>query len=142
MKRTVLRVAVAAATLALVAPMTGMASAAARVHTQHLTARRLQFVNTSNTTFVETDAVRRGTTRVGYETITCNDGGQQIACSLSLALENGILLGHLTIPISSGSTVHFRGRLTGGLGRFAGDTGTIRGTISGKRSAFTVKYRS
>jgi hypothetical protein len=142
MKRTALQVAVAAAALALAAAMTGMASAAAKVHTQHLTGKRLQFVNTSNTTFVETDAVRRGATKVGYETISCNDGGHQIACSLSLALTNGMLLGNLTIPISSSSSVHFHGRLTGGLGRFAGDHGKIKGTISGKRSVFTVTYQS
>jgi hypothetical protein len=120
----------------------GTALAAGGSHTLHLTTTRLQFVNTSKTTFVETDVIDRSAKKVGYETISCNDGGTAIVCSLSLALTNGMLLGHLTIPISSGASTAVSGTITGGLGSYAHDKGTVKGQITGKVSSFTVTYRS
>jgi hypothetical protein len=143
MKRTVLLGAVAALGLAAAGITAGGAAlAAGGSHTLHLTTTRLQFVNTSKTTFVETDAVSRVGKKVGYGTLSCNDGGQQVVCSLSLALENGMLLGHLTIPITSGESTSVAGKLTGGLGVFSGDKGTIKGEINGKHGTYTVKYHS
>ena len=118
------------------------ALAVGTAHTLHLTATRLQFVNTSATTFVETDAVFRAGKKAGYETISCDDGCHQIVCSMSVALEDGMLVGHVTIPITSGNTSKVAGKVTGGLGRFKGDKGTIKGTITGKHSTMTVTYRS
>jgi hypothetical protein len=78
--------------------------------------------------------------KVGYETISCDYGGHQIVCSLSVALEDGMLLGNLRIPITNTLTSHVTGKVTGGLGGFSGDKGTITGTITGKHSTFTIKY--
>ncbi len=124
------------------AGLAGPALAAGTSHTLHLTTTRLQFVNTSATTFVETDAVFRAGKKVGYETISCDDGGHQIVCSVSVALEDGMLLGHVTIPITSGKTSKVTGKVTGGLGRFKGDKGTVKGTISGKHSTLTLTYHA
>jgi hypothetical protein len=120
----------------------GAALAAGSSHTLHLTTKRLQFINTSKTTFVETDVIERAAKKVGYESISCNDGGQQIVCSLSLALTNGMLLGHLTIPISSDASTSVSGAITGGLGTYAHDKGTVKGKITGNTSTLTVTYRS
>jgi hypothetical protein len=120
----------------------GAALAAGGSHTLHLTTTRLQFVNTTKTTFVETDAMFKAGKKVGYDTLSCNDGGQQVICSLSLALENGMLLGHLTIPINNLQSTKVAGKLTGGLGVFAGDKGTIKGAIDGKHGTYTVKFHS
>ena len=140
MKRTaLLGAAVAAAVVAGVAAG-GIALATSDSHTLHLTTTRLQFVNTSKTTFVEADAVFK-TKKAGYETITCNDGGQQIVCSLTIALKGGVLLGNLSIPITSDTSTNVTGKVTGGLGKFAGDKGTIKGVITGKHATYTVKYR-
>jgi hypothetical protein len=143
MNRTVvLRAGVAAVVAAGALVLGGDALAASGSHTLHLTTTRLQFVNTSKTTFVQTEAVYRSKTKVGYETISCNDGGNQVVCSLSIALKNGMLLGHLTIPITSTESTSVSGKVTGGLGAFTGDLGTIKGTITGKHSVYTVKYHS
>jgi len=120
----------------------GVALAAPSSHTMHLRATRLQFINTSKSTFVETDVIARAGKRVGYETISCNDGGHQIICSLSFALGTGMLLGHLTIPITSTTSTTVTGAVTGGLGGFAGDKGTVKGTITGKHATYTVKFHS
>ncbi len=111
-------------------------------HTLHLTTTRLQFVNTSKTTFVQTEAVDKSGKKIGYETISCNDGGNQVLCSVSFAMGSGMLLGHLTIPITSTESTSVSGKITGGLGSFSGDRGTIKGTITGKHSTYTVKYHS
>lgn len=143
MKRTALLGAGAAVVIAGGGiAVAGSALATGSSHTLHLTTTRLQFVNTSKTTFVETDSVFKSAKKVGYETISCNDGGHQIICSLSFALENGMLLGHLTIPITSGESTSVTGKITGGLGSFTGDKGTVKGVITGKHSSFTVKYHS
>lgn len=143
MKRTAVLGAGAAVIIAVGGlAVAGAALATASSHTLHLTTKRLQFVNTSKTTFVETDAVFKSAKKVGYETISCNDGGHQIVCSLSFALENGMVLGHLTIPITSGESTNVTGRVTGGLGNFTGDKGTIKGVITGAHSTYTVKYHS
>lgn len=139
MKRTALLGAGLAAAVAAGIAAGGIALASSNSHTLHLTATRLQFVNTSKTTFVETDAVFK-TKKAGYETITCNDGGQQIECSLTIALKGGVLLGHLSIPITSDSSTNVTGKVTAGLGSFAGDKGTIKGVITGKHATYTVKY--
>jgi hypothetical protein len=120
----------------------GDALASGTTHTLHLTTTRLQFVNTSKTTFVQTEAVFNAAKKVGYETISCNDGGSRVKCSLSFALENGMLLGHMTIPITSTPTTTVSGKITGGLGTFTNATGTVKGRITGKHSTFTVKYHS
>jgi hypothetical protein len=120
----------------------GTALAAASSHTLHLTTTRLQFVNTSKTTFVQTEAVDKSGKKIGYETISCNDGGNQVLCSVSFATGTGMLLGHLTIPITSTESTSVSGKITGGLGSFSGDRGTIKGTITGKHSTYTVKYHS
>jgi hypothetical protein len=130
------------AALVLAGGIAGTALASGSSHTLHLTTARLQFVNTSSTTFVEADSVSKSAKKVGYESITCNDGGHQIACSLTIALKGGVLLGHLTIPISSSATTSVTGKVTGGLGDYRGDTGTVKGTITGKHGTLTVKYHS
>jgi hypothetical protein len=140
MRRTVALSAVSLAIAAGGLGVAGAALAAGGSHTLHLTTTRLQFVNTSKTTFVETDSVFKSAKKVGYETISCNDGGHEIICSLTIALQNGILLGHLTIPITSDETTNVSGKVTGGLGTFVGDKGTVKGQITGKHSTFTVKY--
>jgi hypothetical protein len=132
-------VAVAAA-VGAGATVTGVALASAGSHTLHLTTNRLQFVNTTSSTFVETDAVFKSARKVGYETISCDDGGHQIVCSMTVALKGGVLLGHLTIPITSNATTKVSGKLTGGLGTYSGDKGKITGSITGKHSAFTITY--
>jgi hypothetical protein len=119
----------------------GIALATSNSHTLHLATTRLQFVNTSKTTFVETDAVFKSTNKkVGYSTITCNDAGNEIKCSLTIALKGGVLLGHLDIPITSDSSTNVTGKVSGGLGSFTGDKGTIKGVITGKHATYTVKY--
>jgi hypothetical protein len=141
MKRTAVLSAAAAVVIIGGGVLAGTAAlASGSSHTLHLTTSRLQFVNTPKSTFVETDAVSRAGKKVGYETISCNAGGSQVLCSLSFALAGGMLLGHLTIPITSGESTSVSGKVTGGLGIFAGDRGTIKGSIIGKRSVFTVKY--
>jgi hypothetical protein len=133
---------VAAAALAAGIAAAGVALAAGSSHTLHLTTTRLQFVTPSHSTFVQTDAVYRSSTKVGYETLSCNDSGQAILCSLSFAVKNGMLLGNLTIPITSTSSTAVSGKVTSGLGVFKGDKGTITGVITGKHSTYTVKYHS
>jgi hypothetical protein len=136
--------AAGAATVALAAGISaaGVALAAGNSHTLHLTTTRLQFVTPSHPTFVQTDAVYKSSTKIGYETLSCNTAGQQIVCSLSFALKNGMLLGHLTIPITSTTSTDVTGTVTGGLGIYKGDRGTINGVITGKNSTYTVKYHS
>jgi hypothetical protein len=143
MKRTAL-LSVGAAAVIVVGGIVvgGTALAAASSHTLHLTTTRLQFVNTSKTTFVQTEAVDKSGKKIGYETISCNDGGNQVLCSVSFATGTGMLLGHLTIPITSTESTSVSGKITGGLGSFSGDRGTIKGTITGKHSTYTVKYHS
>lgn len=143
MKRSVLLSAGAAVVIVAGGiAVAGDALASGSTHTLHLTTTRLQFVNTSKTTFVQTEAVFNAGKKVGYETISCNDGGNRVKCSLSFALENGMLLGHLTIPITSTPTTSVSGKITGGLGTFTGDTGTVKGRITGRHSSITVKYHS
>jgi hypothetical protein len=143
MKRTAL-LSVGAAAVIVVGGIVvgGTALAAASSHTLHLTTTRLQFVNTSKTTFVQTEAVDKSGKKIGYETISCNDGGNPVLCSVSFAMGSGMLLGHLTIPITSTESTSVSGKITGGLGSFSGDRGTIKGTITGKHSTYTVKYHS
>jgi hypothetical protein len=116
--------------------------AAGSTHTLHLATSRLQFVDTTSTTFVESDAVSRAGKKAGYESISCNDGGHQIVCLVTIALKGGVLLGHLAIPITSSATTDVTGRITGGLGAYNGDKGSVSGTITGKRGTLTVKYHS
>jgi hypothetical protein len=120
----------------------GTASAAGSTHTLRLTATRLQLADTSQSTFVETDAVFKAGKKVGYENLSCNDGGQNVLCSLTIALPNGILLGHVTTPITTSDSTTLSGRVTGGLGIYTGDKGTIRASVNGKHSKYTITYRS
>ncbi|HTW19946.1 MAG TPA: hypothetical protein VME70_07025 [Mycobacteriales bacterium] len=138
MKRIALAGAVAASVIAVV--LAGTALAAGSSHTLRLTTTRLQFVNTSSTTFVQADTVDRKGKKAGYETITCDDSGHQISCSMTLSLQGGVLYGHLAIPITSEATTKVSGAITGGLGRYAGAKGTVKGSITGKHSSLTVKY--
>lgn len=120
----------------------GTASAAGGSHTLHLATTRLQVTSTSQSTFVETDAVFKAGKKIGYENQSCNDGGTNVKCSLTIALANGILIGHATSPITTHPKTTFTGKVTGGLGIYAGDEGTIEVKANQKHATYTIRYHS
>lgn len=120
----------------------GPAHAASGSHTLHLRTHRLQVANTSKSTFAETDVVTESGKRVGYETLSCNDGGTGVKCSMSLSLPNGMLLGGVTTPITTSNQTTLTGKITGGLGRFTGAAGTVTAQVSGKNATYTITYHS
>lgn len=120
----------------------GSAHAASGAHTVHLRAHRLQLANTSTTTFAETDAVTKAGRKIGYEILSCNDGGTGVRCSMSLSLPNGILLGGVTSPITTSNQTTLTGKITGGLGRYTGAKGTVTAKVSGKDATYTITYHS
>jgi hypothetical protein len=122
--------------------MAGPAAAAGKSHSVHLTARELQEVKTGSTSFVEMTAVFESGKKVGYDELSCSFPRSPGRCTFSLALKGGALEGHLTSPIGSTDKSTLKGKVTGALGKYAGDQGTIIGTINGKREKFTVTYHS
>jgi hypothetical protein len=120
----------------------GTATAAGGTHTVHLKTTRLQVADPSRSTFVETDAVFKAAKKVGYENLSCNDGGTKVLCSLSIALPNGMLLGHVTSPITTSDKTTLTGKVTGGLGIYTGDKGTIKAVVNGKHARYTITYHS
>jgi hypothetical protein len=120
----------------------GAASASGSPHTLHVTATVLKHINTSKTTFVETDTLTHRGKKVGFESQSCNDASQGVKCSVTFALKNGVLLGHSTSPITSTSTGTVAGAITGGLGKYTGDKGRLKATIDGIHADFTIVYHS
>lgn len=143
MNRTTL---IGSATLATVVAggvlVIGSANAASSSHTLHLRAHRLQVANTGKSTFAEPDVVTKGGRKVGYATLSCNDGGTGVKCSMSLSLPNGMLLGGVTTPITTSNQTTLTGKITGGLGRYTGAKGTVTAKVSGRNAAYTITYRS
>jgi hypothetical protein len=120
----------------------GSAQAAGGSHTLHLRSHRLQVANTSKATFAETNVVTKSGKTVGYETLSCNDGGTGVKCSLSLSLPNGMLLGGVTTPITTSDQTTLTGKITGGLGAFVGVKGTVTADVTGKNANYTITYHS
>lgn len=120
----------------------GATQATGKLHILHVQTHRLQVSNTSRTTFAETSAVRKAGKKVGYETSSCNDGGTNVKCSMSMSLPNGMLLGYITTPITTSDKTTLTGRVTDGLGKYAGVTGTIKADVNGKNSSYTITYHS
>lgn len=116
------------------------ASAGSSSHTLHLKAKVLKTVETSKSTSVETDVLRKAGKTVGFETQSCNFGGTSDACAVTFALKNGTLIGATTSPISQSSSVKYKGKITGGRGKYAGDKGTIAVSATGARAKLTIVY--
>ena len=85
---------------------------------------------------VELDKDTHGGKIVAYDMIdfVSSNGGD-----VSLGLPGGFLYGHLTFNTKTGATT---GKVTGGSGRYKGDTGSIKGKPVGKSgsSNVTVTY--
>lgn len=118
----------------------GSALAESSSHTLHLKAKVLKTVETSKSTSVETDALRKGGKTVGFETQSCNFGGTGDVCAVTFALKNGTLLGSTTSPITPSSSVKYKGKITGGRGKYSGDKGTIAVSVTGIRAKLTIVY--
>jgi hypothetical protein len=117
------------------------ATATSSTHHLHLHATVLKSVETSATTVVETDRLRRHGTTVGFETQSCNDGGQGVKCSVSFALTNGMLLGHTASAITTSNHGTFHGTITGGLGTYTGSKGTVKGHVDGIHASLVITYK-
>jgi hypothetical protein len=139
MRNVALGVGAAATILAGGAIVADSALAAGATHTIKVSATVLKTVEPSNATSVETDRLTRAGKTVGFETQSCNVS-QGEKCAVTFALKNGILLGSTTSSITTSSHGTFKGKITGGLGSYTGDKGTIKGSVDGIRATLTITY--
>ena len=103
-----------------------------RSHTLHFTAVTVANANTSKHTFSGADKDVRKGKKIGTDVTQCraNKSFTKVRCEVALALRGGILYG--TFRISQSDAIS-HGKVTGGVGRYTGATGTISGH-SGKKN--------
>ena len=136
--RTSLALAGSAAALATAGLVAGpaLASSASATHTLKFTTHTITMHSVGKNGGVELDKDTHGGKIVAYDMIdfVSSNGGD-----VSLGLPGGFLYGHLTFNTKTGVTT---GKVTGGAGRYKGDTGTIKGQPAGKSgsSNVTVTY--
>jgi hypothetical protein len=141
MNRTaVLATGCAAVMLAGGVVVAGSAIAAGGSHTLKLRGTILQQKELGPSHAVEVDTLRHAGKKVGYTTDSCFFGGQNDVCTVTFALKTGVLYGHVTFPITTGTSPVAKGRITGGLGSYSGAKGTIRVLTSGHHGSYTLTY--
>jgi hypothetical protein len=118
------------------------ASAATKVHTLKFVAISGPSINPSQTTFVSTDVEKSHGKVVGFDTLAgrFNLKTHHVRIFVALSRKDGLLYATLN---GSGDTNRFHGRVTGGAGRFAGATGTVRThspSQNSNRTYVTVRY--
>jgi hypothetical protein len=119
---------------------TAVAAAGGHSHTVRLTGTAIKAKAIGRSYELEADSLRSGGKVVGLSTESCFTGGTGDQCSFAIALKGGQLLGHYTFPISNGDSSVAHGKITGGLGRFTGDKGTIRVTATGHSLQVRLVY--
>ena len=136
--RMSLALAGSAAALATAGLLAGpaLASSASATHTLRFTTHTITQHSVGKNGGVELDKDTHGGKIVAYDMIdfVSSNGGD-----VSLGLPGGFLYGHLTFNTKTGATT---GKVTGGSGRYKGDTGSIKGKPVGKSgsSNVTVTY--
>ena len=147
MKITKRLVAIGIASAATVATGLGVAttvdgaSAAPRAHTLKFVAVSTAEHRTGPRTFVGTEVERHHGKVVGYDTLSgkFNLQTHKVFIWVAVARKGGQLLGHVTIRESS---PHFKGKVTGGSGRFRGAKGVIygRSPAHSNKTFVTIRY--
>jgi hypothetical protein len=141
MNRNVVLSAGAAAVLVVGAVTVATSAAAAGgSHTLVLTGKTLQTTSLGKSNSVEADVLTKAGKRVGYETESCNFGGTNDKCAVTITVKGGVLLGHITFPITNGTSPTATGKITGGLGAYTGSKGTIKVVSTANHGTITVKY--
>jgi hypothetical protein len=120
----------------------GAAVAAGGSHTLRFTGKSVAHKELGKSHAVETDALTTSGKTVGYQNESCDFGGTNDNCAATFALKGGILIGHYTFPITRGVSTTGTGKITGGLGQYAGDTGTIKIVTSRNAAKVTITYHS
>jgi hypothetical protein len=142
-KRWVLTSAVGIGALVSVGLGVSQASGGSTTHTHtlHFTAVTVANANTSKHTFSGADKDVHKGKKIGTDVTQCkaNKAFTKVRCEVALALRGGILYG--TFNISQNDTIS-HGKVTGGVGRFTGATGTISGHAGKKNNTedVTVVY--
>lgn len=117
------------------------APAKATSHTLKLAAHQTANHNVGKSSFLGADTDRNPKTHEirGYDSITghFNLKTHVVKIDAAVALKGGIITAHLH---GQGQTNTFDGVLTGGTGKYAGITGTIHATGSGKVTHLTLVY--
>lgn len=144
MNRTALLASGAALTLvtgSVVAASTALASGTTHTLVLHGTSLSTHALGKHQSYEVEANTLHQHGRVVGYSTDSCFVQGHGDVCSVTYALKGGDLYGHLTFPITSGTSSVAKGKITGGLGRYAGAKGTIKLLTTGpNRGTITLKY--
>jgi hypothetical protein len=118
------------------------ASAAAKTHTLVLHGTSLSTKTLPKSQEVAANTLKKSGKVVGYSTNSCNYTHED-KCSVTYALAGGVLYGHLTYPITTGTSETGTGKITGGLGAFTHAKGTIKVVTGGGAASatITIKYK-
>ena len=121
-----------------------LASPQAATHTVKFTSVQLKSINFSQTHFGQSDVDRNHAHKtVGFDTLNgvFNPKTGSVKIDVAFDTKGGFMYFHL----HSTSETTFAGKMTGGTGRFAHATGTIKAknlNSDGTRTAVTITYRS
>jgi hypothetical protein len=135
--RTSLALAGSAAALATAGLLAGpaLASSTSASHTLQFDTHTITQHAFGKTGGVELDKDTHGGKIVAYDMLAFTSAN---GADVSLGLPGGFLYGHLTFNNKTGAVT---GKVTGGAGAYAGDSGTIKGApVSKSSDGVTVKY--
>lgn len=111
---------------------------AAQTHTLKFTAKHTSTIVVSKSAYILTDNDVKDGKLFGADVLSCHDTSSASLCTVAFGLRGGELYGAFTLSHTDGS---LRGRVTGGSGSFAHDSGTIAGqSVSPSRTSVTVVY--
>jgi hypothetical protein len=140
-KRWIATSAIGAGALATAGLGVADALTAHATHTLTFKSVQLSSFNTAKTSFVNVDKDVVKGKKIGGDILSCkaNATFTHIHCNFAGAFKGGIIDG--TFNLTQAHNNLHNGKITGGVGKFKGVTGTITGTASGKNNEnVTITY--